>query len=138
MKDILIDELCKIKSEKSKYNLVLSEIESLPEEIDIKQSQINILVNQLSLDNDISKYLKSQILKLGNELETLKIKYKKIKSTSNKNLNIINFVNSSNDFSSIINTLNFKNKRLLINTVVKSIFWDGTNGIAHINLISLK
>ncbi|MBU3110694.1 recombinase family protein [Clostridium lacusfryxellense] len=140
MKDILIDELNKIKSEKSKYNLVLSEIESLPEEIDIKQSQINILVNQLSLDNDISKYLKSQILKLGNELETLNIKYKKIKSTSNKNnnLNIINFVNSLNDFSSIINTLNFNNKRLLINTLVKSIFWDGTTGIAHINLISLK
>ncbi len=120
--------------------MILSEIESLPEEINIKQSQIDILVNQLSLDNEISKYLKSQILKLGNELEKLNIQYEKIKAISCKknNINVINFVESLNNFSSIINILNFNNKRLLINTVVKSIFWDGTKGIVSINLISLK
>jgi site-specific DNA recombinase len=139
-KDVLIDELRKIRSEKSKNNLILSEIESLPAEINIKQSQIDVLVNQLSLDNDISKYLKSQILKLGYELEKLNIQYESIKAISCKknNSNVINFVESIDNFSTIINTLNFDNKRLLINTVVKSIFWDGTKGIVSINIISLK
>jgi site-specific DNA recombinase len=139
-KDVLIDELRKIRSEKSKNNLILSEIESLPAEINIKQSQIDVLVNQLSLDNDISKYLKSQILKLGYELEKLNIQYESIKTISCKknNSNVITFVESIENFSTIINTLNFDNKRLLINTVVKSIFWDGTKGIVSINIISLK
>ena len=139
-KNILIEELGKIKSERSKNNSILSDIDSLPEEINIKQSQINILVNQLSLDNDISKYLKAQILELGNELEKLNVKFEKIKAISCKsiNSNLIKIVGSLDDFSSIINILDFDNKRLLINAVVKSIFWDGTKGNVSINIISLK
>ena len=139
-KNILLEELCKIKSEKSKNNLMLSEIESLPTEINIKQSQIDILVNQLSLSNDISKYVKPQISKLGDELEKLNIKYDNIKAISYKNdkSNVMKFVDSLNTFSSIINILDFNNKRLLINTVVESIYWDGDKGIVKINMISLK
>jgi len=139
-KDILLEELCKIKSEKSNNNLMLSDIESLPTEIIIKQSQIDVLINQLSLDNDISKYIKPQISKLGGELEILNIKYENIKAISSKNNNsqIMKFTHSLNTFPAMMNSLDFNNKRLLINAVVESIYWDGVKGIVKINRVTLK
>jgi len=38
----------------------------------------------------------------------------------------------------MIGILDFNNKRLLINTIVDSIYWDGDKGTVKINLMSLK
>lgn len=140
-RNVLLEELTKIKSEISKTNLVQSEIESLSSQINIKQDQIDILVNQLSLDNEISKYIRPQIYKLGIELEELTVKYKDLTSAvykyKNNNSIVDKFLNSSNNFSSIMDILDFNNKRLLINNVVNSIYWDGAKGIVKINTMSL-
>ena len=61
-KNVLLEELNKIKSEMIKNNFMQSEIDNLPGQIKIKQTQIDILINQLSLDNEISKYIRPQIL----------------------------------------------------------------------------
>ena len=140
--NILLEELIKIKSEMIKNNFMQCEIDNLPGQIKIKQSQIDILINQLSLDNEISKYLRPQILKLGNELEKLKDKYENLKATSykckNNNWDANKFLYSLNNFSSLVDVLDFNNKRLLINNIVQSIYWDGSKGNIKINLISLK
>lgn len=141
-KNILLEELNKLKIEITKSNLMLSEIDNLPEQINTKQAQMDILVNQLSLDNEISKYIRPQISKLGSEIENLNIKYDILKSASYKNNNneskTNKFLYSINDFSSLMNNLDFNNKRLLFNNLVSSISWDGAKGIVIIKLISLK
>jgi len=141
-KPTLLKELNKIKSEISQNNLMLSELESLAQQINAKQSQINMLVNQLSLDNEISKYITPQISRIGNELETLNVKYENLKATSliykNNKSAVNDFLYSLNNFTSIIDILDFNNKRLLINNIVDSLFWDGSKGVIKINLISLK
>ncbi|MCB2292014.1 recombinase family protein [Clostridium algoriphilum] len=141
-KHILLEELYKIKSETATNTLMLTEIDNLPDQITIKQSQIDILVSQLSLDNEISKYIRPQISKLGIELEDLKIKYESLKSISlkykNNKTNVNKFLYSLNSFSSVINLLDFNDKRLIINSVVDKIYWDGYKGIVNINLLSLK
>jgi site-specific DNA recombinase len=142
-KIILLEELNKIKCEMVNNNLMQCEIDKIPGQIKLKQDQIDILVNQLSSNGDILKYIKPKILKLGNELETLNAKYESLITTSNKDktsisskVNII--LNSSDNFSSLVNVLDFTNKRLLIKNVVHSIIWDGCAGTVKINLISLK
>jgi len=141
-KTILLKELNKIKIEISRNNLMLSEINNLPELINTKQTQINVLINQLSLDNQISKYIRPQIIKLGTDIDNLNIKYDNLKSISyntNKNESNVNmFLYYLNDFPSFINNLNFNKKRLLINDLVASISWDGSKGIVKIKFISLK
>ncbi|MBU3180437.1 recombinase family protein [Clostridium psychrophilum] len=141
-KNILLQELIKIKCETNKNSLMLSEINDLPEQIIVKQSQIDVLVTQLSLDNEISKYITPQIFKLGTELENLNIKYETLKTTlceyKVSNSNIDKFLYSFNNFSSIVDLLDFNDKRLLINSIVDNIYWDGIKGIIKINLLSLK
>ena len=140
--NVLLEELIKIKSGMIKNNFMQCEIDNLPGQIKIKQSQIDILISQLSLDNEISKYLRPQILKLGNELEKLKDKYENLKATSykykNNNWDANKFLYSLSNFSSLVDILDFNNKRLLINSIVQSIYWDGSKGNVKINVMSLK
>ncbi|MBZ9635891.1 recombinase family protein [Clostridium sp. FP1] len=141
-KNVLLEELNKIKSDMTKNNFMHCEIDNLQGQIKIKQSQIDILISQLSLDNEISKYIRPQILKLGDELEKLKDKYENLKTASyeykNNKWDANKFIYSLNNFSSLVDVLDFNNKRLLINSIIHSIYWDGTKGIIKINLMSLK
>ena len=136
-KDILISELNKISSELSRCNFTPYEITDIQKQIKIKQSQIDILINQISLDNEISKYLRPKILKLGNELEELYSKKENLKITSynhiSKQSNVNKLFYHINNLSSIIDVLDFNNKRLLINNIIDSICWDGAKLTIKIN-----
>ncbi|MBU3142167.1 recombinase family protein [Clostridium sp. CF012] len=141
-KNVLLEELNKIKSAMSNNNFMQCEMDNLPAQIKIKQSQIDILISQLSFDNEISKYIRPQILKLGDELENLKDKYENLKATSYKykdcKWDANKFLYSLSNFSSLVTVLDFNNKRLLINSVIDSIYWDGNKGVIKINPLSLK
>ncbi|MCJ7691745.1 MAG: zinc ribbon domain-containing protein, partial [Clostridiaceae bacterium] len=137
-KTLLLKELTTIKFELLKNDDLQCEITSLPAQIKIKQDQIDVLVNHLSLENDISKYISPQIYKLGNELEELTHKYENLKASSYEYNNSNSFFTSPNKFSDVFDFLDFNNKRILINNIVNSIFWDGTKGEVLINLISLN
>ena len=136
-RDILLEELNKIKVERSKNNFLESKMEDLPAQIKVKQSQIDLLVNQLSLDSKISKHLIPQISKLADELERLNVEYENLKLTTNKykdsNSNVNKFLHSLDNLSSIINVLDFNSKHLLINNIVDSIYWDGAKGTLKVN-----
>lgn len=140
--NILIEELNKAKTEMIKNDYIQSEFGNLQEQIKKKQVQIDILINQLSFGNEISKYIRPQISKLGNELDKLNTKYENFKITSYESkdniLNINKFLYSLNSLSSIVNVLDFNNKRLLINNIIDSIYWDGAKGELKINLKTLK
>lgn len=141
-KRVLLEELYKIKSDMTKNNFMQSEIDNLPEQIKIKQSQLDILISQLSLDEEISKYIRPQILKLGDDIEKLKDKYETLKATycnyKNNKWDSNKFLFNLSNFSSLVDVLDFNNKHLLIKSIIDSIYWDGTKGIIKINPISLK
>lgn len=136
-KDILIRELNKIRLEMIKDNFTTYEIDDIPKQIKIKQLQIDTLINQLSLDNELSKYLRPKILNLGNDLEKLYRSNENLKATScnhtNQQSNVDKFLYPLNNLSSIIDVLDFNNKRLLINNIVDSICWDGVKCIIKVN-----
>ncbi|MBU3189177.1 recombinase family protein [Clostridium bowmanii] len=136
---VLLEELNKIKSEMLKNNYMQSEIDNLPGQIKMKQTQIDVLVNQLSFEDAISKYIRPQIFKLGNDLEKLKVRYSKLKSDcykyQNNKWNATNTLAFLSSFSSMVHMLDFNSKRLLINNIVESIYWDGSKGTVKINLI---
>ena len=133
----LIRELNKIKFELTKDSYSIYEIPDIPKQIKLKQSQIDILINQLTLDNEISKYLRPKIIKLGNELDILKETNNNLKIISSKDINqqsnINKFFYSLDNLSSVIDVLDFNTKRLLINNIVDSICWDGDNCTIKIN-----
>ncbi|MBZ9687986.1 recombinase family protein [Clostridium estertheticum] len=139
-KSVLLEELNKIKSDMTRNNFMQCELDNLPSQMKIKQAQIDILISQLSLDNEISKYIRPQILKLGDELEKLKYKFENLKATSYKNdkWDANKFLYSLSNFSSLSDELDFNSKHLLINSIIHSIYWDGAKGIIKINLRSLK
>jgi len=141
-KEVLLEELYKIKSEISKNDYMLGEIDNLPKQIKIKQSQLDVLISQLTYDNEISKFIRPQIMKLGEELDKLKYKYENLKATSDEYKNLKwdsnKFLDPLYDFSSLIEILDFKNKRLLINNIIHSVYWDGDKRTVKINLMSIK
>lgn len=136
-KDMLIKELNKIRFKITKNNSTKYEIADISKQIKIKQSQIDILINQLSLDNEISKYLRPKILKLGNELEKLIHNNENLELTSYNDIkqhsNVTKFFDSLNNLSSIIDVLDFNKKRSLINSVIESIYWDGVKCTIKVN-----
>ncbi|MCB2288440.1 recombinase family protein [Clostridium sp. CS001] len=136
-KDVFIKELNKIRFNIIKSNSTKYETSDIPKQIKIKQSQMDILINQLSLDDEISKYLRPKILKLGNELEKLKLNNENLKLTSYNHLNqqsyVPKFFNSLTDLSFIIDDLDFNKKRSLINSIIESIYWDGVKCTVNIN-----
>ena len=137
-RNVMLEELNKIKSDMIKNNFMLNEIDNLPGQIKIKQTQIDNLIGQLSMDKDLTKYIKPQILKLGNELENLKKIYENLKTSSYKNnkWDANEFILSLSDLPTLMEILDFNNKRLLIINIVHSIWWDGANGNLNINLLS--
>ena len=140
-KTVLLQELNKIKSDMAKNNFMLVEKDNLLDQIKIKQEQIDILVCQLSMDNEISKYIRPQILKLGSELQQLKDKYEDLKAATCYKYNkwdANKFLYSLSNFSALVDVLDFNNKRLLINNIIDSIYWDGAKGILKINPITTK
>ncbi len=141
-KIVLLEELYKIKSDITKNNFMENEINNLPSQIKMKQCQIDNLICQLSLDNEISEYIRPQILKIGGEIEQLKYKYESLKAISNKDKNnkwdANKFLNTLSNFSSLVDALDFNNKHILINSIIQSIYWDGATGSLQINPISLN
>lgn len=138
-KIVLLQELNKITLEINKNNLMQFDSENMLAQIRTKQTQIDNLINQLSLDIEISKYIRPQIAKLVKELEKLTFQCEKLKANANifeNNEEDSNkLLNCLHDFPSVISILNFNNKRLLINDIIQSIYWDGFKGIVKINLI---
>lgn len=141
-KSLVLEELTAIKNEMNKSNFIHYELASLPTQIKLKQDQIDILVSNLSLEDDISKHIRPKISKLGHEIDELTHKYENLKNTisenNNSNTNANIFLTSLDNFLDVFNLLDFNNKRLIINNIINSIFWDGSKGEVIINLLLLK
>lgn len=133
-KEYLYDKLNDLLNTSKQNNAKNNHLKSLKNDIESKESQISTLVKQLSsAQNEIvSNYIMQEITKLSDEVNALKSSLENISNESDaynddiKNLDLIismldNFENNFNISKDI------SKKRLLLQTILKEIRWNGEN-----------
>lgn len=142
-KELLIDELAAVITKETSNTSHTDAIEKSKENIAEKEKAINNLVKQLSLNSNeqVAKYIFSEIEKLNNEVNELKGKLDLVqKDNSSHNETIDNtaiLLEALKKFNNEYDTLtDIKQKRNLIHTIVEEITWDGDNNTFKIHLFS--
>lgn len=96
--------------------------------IDLKKKQIDNLVTKLSYDTDVSSVLLPKIKELKVECENLESKLNKLKIQTDKNvsesINLDIIINLLEDCKNI-DKLDFNKQKLIIDTLIDSIYWYG-------------
>ena len=132
------DNLIEKNKAKSKNKELANYKFELEKQIATKENQINNLVDKLSLDNDISDILVQKIKALKQELYELKANLsnheEEVEQNKQEDLDI-SFIGMLLNQCSIIDSLNHDEKKLLINSLIKDITWNGDDGTFKINFI---
>ena len=132
-KDVLVNEYKKLKidfSNLKKDNGMLD----IQKQIDDKEKAIEQLVLNLSETNNatVSKYILSQIEKLGDEVDNLKVKLDDSSVVENnidaEILNIDLIIDNLERFNKCIDEASVEEKKVLVSSVVDRVVWDGDNG----------
>ena len=130
-KEVLISEYEKMKNN---FKAIKPKDSTLiQEEIKNKEKAIEQLVLKLSEVNEASaKYVIAQIDKLGLDIEELKSKLDDVNEVDNdielEMLNIDLVVENLNKFNKLIDSASIDEKKMLINSIVDKITWDGDSG----------
>ncbi|AEB75976.1 recombinase family protein [Clostridium botulinum] len=149
--DLIIEELSKYKKEIASIKNI-SIVKNLHDEIEGKKTQLENLINQLSKIKEpmASDFIAKKINQLGNDIKNLQLKFKYIneekKLSCSNTLNIDMILEFFKDFKTFFDNIeNLKNhefviqrKRYLIETIVDSIFFDGTTNEITITLWGSK
>lgn len=143
-KTILLSELQTYREETASA-IDKSYITDIQNELQLKNKQMDSLLIKLSeIENSIaSEYILSKIESLGSEIKELELKLnnlENIKAESiNNQLNLDIFIDALNDFNTTIELIpDINKKKLLLETIIDSIFWDGVTGEVTINLLGAK
>lgn len=121
----------KIKSEN-----ISNEQSRLEEEMEKKEKEIEILVNNLATSSGTGaeKYILNKINILSDEVEKIKSQMKTLSMESENELNLTESIDLMKDmlrsFSVTVDNMTIEQKRQTIRTFVKEVIWDGEN--AHI------
>ncbi|SHH19887.1 recombinase family protein [Clostridium grantii] len=142
-KALLIDELAAAITKEASNTSQLDAIQNLKENIAEKEKAISNLVKQLSLNNNqqVAKYIFSEMGKLNNEVNKLKDKLDLVeKNNSSHNEQIDNteiLLDTLKKFNNEYDTLtDIKQQRNLIQTIVEKITWDGNKNTFKIHLFT--
>ena len=143
-KTSLLGELQAYRSE-SDSALDKSHISEIQNELQLKNKQMDSLLIKLSeIDNSIaSEYIISKIESLGSEIKELELKLNNLENNKElslkKQLNIDIIIESLNNFNTTIDLIpDVHKKKLLLETIIDSIFWDGETDEVTINLWGAK
>ena len=132
-KDVLVNEYKKLKidfNNLKKDNGMLD----IQKQIEDKEKAIEQLVLNLSETNNstVSKYILSQIEKLGDEVDKLKVKLDGSSVVENnidaEILNIDLIIDNLERFNKCIDEASIEEKKVLVSSVVDRVVWDGDNG----------
>ena len=144
-RDTLNKYLLDLYSNATKLNLKNNRADSITSDIKEKESAINTLVKQLSQSNNetVSSYIMQEINKLSDEVNSLKqsleteTEEKETVAYDIKNLKIIldqfNKLESTFELTDDINT-----RRLLLQTILTKVTWDGENYEAELTILEDK
>lgn len=121
----------KIKSEN-----ISNEQARLEEEMEKKEKEIEVLVNNLATSSGTGaeKYILDKINTLSNEVEKIKSQMNTLSKECENELNLTESIDLMKDmlksFSVTVDNMTIEQKRQTIRTFVKEVIWDGEN--AHI------
>lgn len=122
-----------------------SHISDLKNELQLKNKQMDSLLIKLAeIENPIaSEYIISKVESLGSEIKELEMKLNNLEHIKteaiNKQLNIDILIDALNSLSTTIHLIpDINKKKLLLETIIDSIFWDGETGEVTINLWGAK
>lgn len=144
LKDMTIDEGVFIKELKEQQrklqddNLIKDEIEGIEKEIALKQSSSENLLKSLQLTNDLntSKILIDKIEALSKEKASLELRLKELRSEkkeTDKDIVTLDYaIKSLRNFKSLIDISNLEERKLLISSIVKRIYWDGDTQVMDV------
>lgn len=124
----IIDKLREKNKKLRETATSLNKEQILKSSIKEKEKQIDSLLDKLSIDDDITDIIISKVKKLKSELNELKIELQNVNNTKTE----INETELNLSFSemllnkcSIIDTLEFEEKKQLIEALTDKITWDG-------------
>lgn len=149
----VINKLFEITSKKSQLNPEIDEYKATSSKIDnskgitiiteniaLKEKQIDNLVQQLSLDTSIVKYIIPKIEELNKELEALKNKkaqFFNVDTNNVENLDAIDMLSSMLiNFKNLYENSDYNRKKYLIRSLVSSIYYDSVNYMLAITLFT--
>lgn len=128
-----------------KNNNTSNKINILKSEIESKETAISNLVKQLSAatNENVVNYIMQEVNKLSDEVSKLKINLDNTvseKKTFNFDIDNLNIILESLDrFSSTYNSLtDISQKRLMIQTILSKVIWDGENYNARLVILDDK
>lgn len=128
-----------------KKNNTSNKINILKSEIESKETAISNLVKQLSAatNENVVNYIMQEVNKLSDEVSKLKINLDNTvseKKTFNFDIDNLNIILESLDrFSSTYNSLtDISQKRLMIQTILNKVIWDGENYNARLVILEDK
>ena len=146
-KDYLCNELNNLLDdlENNDNNNSNNKLTKLKNDIDEKETSISNLVKQLSAapNEIVSNYIMNEITKLSNEITNLKKQLKSIKDNKREydydleNLKLV--VSMLENFSTSFNiTDDITQRRLMLQTIIKSAIWNGETYEADITILEDK
>ena len=133
--DNLLQMLKDYKKQAPNSEKLLNPLESIKNEISLKEKSIENLVKKLSIveDDSLSKYIINEIKNLNIQIEALNssldyAKYNEIQKTSS----YLNFPTAAESLQNLQSTFNLINdidyKRVLINSLISKIYWNSDIG----------
>ncbi|MCT4618705.1 MAG: recombinase family protein [Marinisporobacter sp.] len=144
-KDVLLKELKTLQKNHHFFNTINHEIASMKNQITIKNSAIQNLIKQLSVNksNIASNYLIQEIERLDqecNELEKNLVYKKNIATVTNiKDEYMDSIITSLKDFNALFDIFkNVNDKRNLIHSLIDKITWNGKTGHVQVFLWGSK
>ncbi|MFR3500032.1 MAG: hypothetical protein ACLTT7_13615, partial [Paraclostridium bifermentans] len=123
---------------------IKAQINSIKNQIKEKETYIDNLVMQLAkvTDSSASTFIIRKLEDLNSELSELKLKLNSLDTLSleNKKLDIdINMlIDNIDKFNKEIDTSDINKKRLLLSTIVDSMYWDSDEETIKVNLIGIN
>lgn len=143
-KETILKDLLKSKKELSNINKD-SALNNIKEKVNDVEQSIKNLLKQLAKNRDkaYSKFIEADLEELNNELESLQAEYNNLSiqkdDINKKEYNIDLMIESLRYFNKNIDTLkDIDNRRVLMESVVDSIIWNGDTEELEINLWGVK
>ncbi|WP_186430037.1 recombinase family protein [Clostridium sp. BSD9I1] len=140
----LLNELETYKSELASA-VTLNYFSDIENEIQLKKNQMDSLLTKLSeIESPIaSGYIISKVESLGKEIEDLKKKLKELESIkevfNQYELNADIILEALNKFNTTIDLISdVAKKKLMLETIIDSIYWDGDSGEVTVKLWGAK
>lgn len=144
-KESLYLSLSKLLKESKDTNNINNKLISIKSEIQEKETQISNLIKQLSSapNETVSTYIMQEVNKLSSDINKLKSDLKTIKEdkeTYNYDLENLNLIlNMLDEFDKNFEiTENISQKRLMLQTLLNNITWDGENLEAKLTMFGDK